>query len=89
MIQQGWPESQRELPDDINPYFPYRYILHIVDGILAMDGWVIVPSSLRCNFLEKIHEPHLGIVKSKILTKTLVYWPNYNNDVKAMCQQCD
>ena len=28
-------------------------------------------------------------MKSKMLAKTLVYWPNYNNDVKAMCQQCD
>ena len=49
----------------------------------------MVPSSLKHQFLQKIHEPHLGIVKSKLLVKTLVYWPRYNSDVKAMCQECD
>ena len=54
-----------------------------------MDGRIIVPSNLRCQFLEKIHETHLGIVKSKLLAKTLVYWSSYNNDVEAICKKCE
>ena len=39
-------------------------------------------------FLQKIHDAHLGIVKSKLLGQTLVYWPNWNSDVEATCQNC-
>ena len=24
-----------------------------------------------------------------MLAKMLVYWPNYNSDIEAMCQECD
>ena len=43
---------------------------------------------LRSAFLQKIHDAHLGIVKSKLLGRTLVYWPNWNSDVEATCQSC-
>ena len=35
-----------------------------------------------------IHDAHLGIVKSKLLGQTLIYWPNWNSDVEATCQNC-
>ena len=87
VIQKSWPESQSELPD-VKPYFPYRYTLYFIKGIIAVDGLIVVPNVLRCKFLKKIHESHLGIVKSKLLAKTLVYWPGYNNEVKTICKQC-
>ena len=37
---------------------------------------------------QKIHDAHLGIVKSKLLGGTLVYWPNWNSDVEMTCQNC-
>ena len=43
---------------------------------------------LQNAFLQKIHDAHLGIVKSKLLGWTLVYWPNWNNDVEMTCQNC-
>ena len=82
MIQKGWPEIQSEVPDDVKPYFPYRFILHIVDGI-------VIPSDLRSQFLEKIHKPHLGIVKLKLLGKNLVYSLGYSSDIEAICKQCE
>ena len=41
------------------------------------------------NFLNKIHDAHLGVVKLKLLARTLMYWPNWNNDVKRLCIECD
>ena len=89
VIQKGWPESQSELPDDIKPYLPYRLPMHIVDWIVGMDGRTMVPNDLRSQFLKKIHEPHLGIVKSKHLAKNLVYWSGYNSGIEAICKQCE
>ena len=69
MIQKVWPESQSKLPDDVKPYYLYIFTLHIVDGIVAMDGHIVVPSNLRSQFLDKIHKPHLGIVKPNFLER--------------------
>ena len=43
---------------------------------------------LRSIFLQKIHDAHLGIVKFKLLGQTLFYWPNWNSDIEATCQNC-
>ena len=76
VIQHSWPENAKDLPDDIKPYFPYKFVLHIVDGVITMEGRMIVGRKnhwslldLNIKFLEKIHEPHLGVVKSKIISQ--------------------
>ena len=35
-IQWGWPESSRDLPEEIKVYFPYGFQLHIVNGIIFL-----------------------------------------------------
>ena len=89
IIQKGWPETSRELYDDIKIYFSYRYVLHIVDGIIFLHDRIVVPIGLRQAFLKKIHDAHLGVVKSRLLGRTLIYWPNWNADIKRICQTCD
>ena len=89
VIQRGWPQIAKELSDDVKVYFQYRYSLHIVDGIIFLQDRIIVPISLRQVFLQKIHDTHLGIIKSRLLRWTLIYWPKWNNDVETMCQTCE
>ena len=80
--QQGWPETGKELCDDVKNNFPYRFALHIANGIIFLHGRVVIPIGLRQMFLSKIHDTHLGIVKSKLLGRNLIFWPNWKADVK-------
>ena len=89
VIQKGWPEMSRELCDDVKPYFSHRFTLHIVDGIILLHDRIVIPVGLRQTFLSKIHNAHLGIVKSKLLGRTLIYWLNWNADIEKTCQTCD
>ena len=88
IIQRGWLDTAKEVPADIKPYFQYRYILHIVDHIIFLQNRIVISMGLRNTFLQKIHDAHLGIVKSKLLGRTLVYWSNWNNDIETTCQNC-
>ena len=88
IIQRGWPDTAKDVPIDVKPYFQYRYILHIVNGVIFLQDRIVVPMGLRSVFLQKIHDAHLGIVKSKLLGRTLFYWPNWNSDIEATCQNC-
>ena len=89
VIQWGWPEHSRELPDDVKVYFAYRFQLHIVNCIIFLQDRIVVPIGLRHEFLNRLHDAHLGIVKSKLLARTLIYWPNWNVDITKMCQECN
>ena len=79
----------KDLSDDIKVYFQYRYLLHIVDGIIFLQDIIVVPISLRQAFIQKVHDTHLGIVKSRLLGRTLMYWPKWNNYIETMCQTCE
>lgn len=39
--------------------------------------------------LQKLHESHLGVVKSKSLARSYVWWPNLGNDIKNTCKTCE
>ena len=87
VIQLGWPETGKELENDIKPYFQHRYELNIVDDVIFFQNRIVVPIGLKCQFLAKLHESHLGVVKSKLLARTLIYWPNWNDDVEPVCNE--
>ena len=36
VIQWGWPEHSRELPEDVKVYFVYRFQLHIFNGVIFL-----------------------------------------------------
>ena len=88
VIQNGWPEHAKEVEDDVKVYFPYRFVLHILNGIIFIHNRTVVPVGLRCGFLGKLHENHIGIAKTRLLAHTLIYWPNWNSDVKHICSDC-
>ena len=31
----------------------------------------------------------MGVVKSKLLARTLIYWPSWNDDIKCVCNECE
>ena len=88
VIHWSWSEYSRELPDDIKVNFAYGFQLHIVNGIIFLQDRIMVPFGLRHEFLNRLHDAILGIVKSKLLARTLIYWPNWNVDITKMCQEC-
>ena len=47
VIQLRWPESGKELADDIKPYFKHRFEMHIVDGIIFFQNRILVPIGLK------------------------------------------
>ena len=48
----------------------------------------MVPVGFRRQFLNKLHESHLGIAKTKLMARILVYWPKWNEDIDRLCAEC-
>ena len=60
----GWPDKH-PLNDVIRPYWAYRGEITVVQNILLDVSRIVIPSSMRLEILDKIHEGHQGITKCR------------------------
>nr|XP_050028523.1 uncharacterized protein LOC126524233 [Dermacentor andersoni] len=67
---------------ELKPYFGRRSELTIHEGCLMHRMRVVVPPKLQQPVLEEIHQGHPGIVRSKELVRSYVWWPSVENDLK-------
>ena len=84
----GWPEKRRDVPRQIQPYWPFRDELAVEDGLVLKGPRVIIPRSLTPTILSKLHVGHQGVEKSKLRAKDCVYWVNLSKDIETTTAQC-
>lgn len=84
-ISQGWPS---QVNVELQSYFQHRNELTISQGCILWGRRVIIPCKLRSRILEELHESHMGIVRTKTLARSYVWWPNIDKDVEQMCNSC-
>lgn len=81
-MNNGWPNSIKECPMEIRPFYTSRHDIANLDGILCKGNRIIVPRSLRPEILKRIHTGHQGIEKCKRRARTSCYWPGMNQQIK-------
>lgn len=84
-VHSGWPEK---VPDKIKHYFLKRNSIASEDGCLFYGERILIPFSLRKQVLELLHEAHVGIVRSKAVARTYVWWPGIDIDIENWSKCC-
>ena len=69
---EGWP-NKFNLHDALKPYWSDRGELSVVQGVLLKSSRIVIPSSLRLEVLDKLHEAHQGITKCRERAKSSVW----------------
>ena len=69
---EDWPDKH-SLNDAMNPYWSTRGELSVVQNIILKSSRIVIPSSMRLEILEKIHEEHQGITKCRERAKNSVF----------------
>ena len=87
-IMDGFPARVRDLPKPLRPYWPCRDELSIENGLILKGTQVIIPSSLRSEYLNRIHEGHLGITRCQQRARNSIFWPGINQDIVDVIRQC-
>ena len=64
-IKSGWPETKSCTPASIQVYWNVRDELSEVESVILKNDRILVPSSMRKEMLQRIHQGHMGIEKSK------------------------
>lgn len=84
-IQEGW---SRETYPMIKHYYQVRDELSVIDGIVFKGDRVVIPSSMRKEMLDIIHETHQGLVRSKQLARDIMFWPGMNSCITDVVNNC-
>lgn len=85
-IRDGWP-AQCEV-SSLQPYFNRRNELYEELGCVMWGRRLVVPENCKDKILLMIHEPHMGIVKSKAIARSYVWWGGVDEAVERMCREC-
>ncbi len=88
IIIAGWPDTMKEVPTQLREYWSFRDELSVENGLILKGERTIIPHNQRSTILEKLHTGHMGMTKTKLRAKNLVYWININADIEKMCKDC-
>lgn len=85
-ITDGWPPGTeiREL----KPFFNRKQELYCELGCIMWGQRVVIPSTCQTRVIRELHESHMGIVKTKALARSYVWWPGVDEAVEATCRAC-
>ena len=86
---QGWPSSIKQVPAVLQPYWTFREVLTVEDGLILKGARIVIPDKKWEAILKLIHEGHLGLNKSKLHAKETVYWPELNDQLEKFVLSCE
>ena len=84
----GWPKRAKDVPEEIKQYFSVRGQLSVIDNKLIYRDRLVIPSSMREDILNRIHEGHQGLTKCRERAIQSVWWPGITNDIKKKISWC-
>ena len=90
-IQNGFPEHRNSLPEECRRYWNVRSQLALDDGFIVYGCRLLIPSRMRHDILQQLHDSHQGSVRTKQRARLVVYWPGIDNDIDNIilsCRQC-
>ncbi|CAG9116295.1 unnamed protein product [Plutella xylostella] len=82
----GWPKKVK--CKNILPYFNCKNDLEIDNGCLMRGHRIIIPQVYRTRMIHELHKGHLGVVKTKSLARTKMWWPGIDGDIQRSVLAC-
>jgi len=72
----------------MKPYFYRRNELSIEKGFLQWGHRLVIPPKYRTSLLVELHNTHLGIVKTKSIARSYIWWPGIDSDIESITKEC-
>lgn len=85
-IRDSWP-IENEI-SALQPFFNRKNELYEELGCIMWGHRVVIPEKCRSEVLKELHEPHMGIVKTKSIARSYVWWPGIDEAIESTCRAC-
>lgn len=74
--------------DEFTPFQAKKHELSVESGCLLWGYRSIVPTKLRKQILFDLHKSNLGIVKTKALARSYIWWPKLDSEIENVVKSC-
>ena len=88
VVNNGFPNSKKEMPAEIAEYWEFRSGLSTVGNIVMYMGRVVIPTRLRPRVIENLHSAHQGTSGMYLRAKASVFWPGMTADIQDAREEC-
>ncbi|KAL1259036.1 hypothetical protein QQF64_009613 [Cirrhinus molitorella] len=87
-ILTGWPDSYKDVPHDIRPFYAMRDELTVDDGLILRGQRYIIPHALQKHYLTQLHQGHPGLQSTKQRARETMFWPTMYSDIEREVSRC-
>ncbi|KAL6455308.1 hypothetical protein MHYP_G00362590 [Metynnis hypsauchen] len=87
LCAEGWPAHGINEPA-LKLYWTERALLTVQDGLLLKGQRLVIPSTMRNDVLNKLHEGHQGEVKCRERARQSVWWPGLSQQLNELVLNC-
>ncbi|XP_054279149.1 uncharacterized protein K02A2.6-like [Macrosteles quadrilineatus] len=56
---------------------------------INMGPCIVIPRGIRNEMLKRLHYPHLGVTKTQLRAKNVMYWPQMNSQISDVISKCE
>jgi hypothetical protein len=84
---EGWPQSS-DNDENLKPYIRRRSELTVQQNCVMWGNRVVIPTAGRKTILTELHTAHPGVVRMKNLSRSFVWWPNFDKDIEDTVRSC-
>ena len=74
--------------DEWKPYVAVWFELNAEQDCILRGVRVVVPKQHREQVLTELHEDHQGIVRSKAIARSCMWWPGMDKDIEISVPKC-
>lgn len=77
-----------KLDSNFDSYKCKAFELTVQYGCIMWGYRTVIPFKLRQYILNELHASHMGVVKTKSLARSYVWWPKIDSDIENLIKQC-
>ena len=88
-MRSGWPAPQNQTPAAIKMFCSSQHLFTEVEGMILRGNQIVIPVALRSEIINRAHERHLGIAKTKARARDVIWWPGMGVQLENKVSNCD
>ena len=88
VIQNGWPEPNKGLPDNSKSYFSFRDTSSSEKNFILKGKRLFIPKKCRSFFKNQLHKANLGYASMMRRARDTIFWLGMSKEIKQIADNC-
>lgn len=83
-----WGKQCSRLKEKLPKFWSVRHNISMQNDVLIMGDRIIIQEKLKSAVLQKLHNGHQVVQRTKAQARQVVFWPGMSKDIESMASKC-